>query len=287
MTRPTDAPTTDGLRVEPSPDDVLKARHRAVWASGDYASVAAEVIPTLGAALVEAAGVHAGQDVLDVAAGTGNASLPAARTGAHVTAADLTPELLDVGRALAEEQGLQLSWRTADVEHLPFDDASFDVVLSCVGVMFAPHHQAAADEVVRVCRPGGTLALVSWTPEGFVGRMFAAMTPFAPPPPPGAQPPPLWGEEAHVRDLLGDRVADVEVRREELAVTTFARPADFREFFKATYGPTIAVYRSLADDPGRTAELDDALDGLARDHGLTDDGGAMRWEYLRVVARRA
>src|SRR6185369_4677884 len=129
----------------------------------------------------------------------GNASIPAAQRGASVTASDLTPELLEAGRHRAEGAGVSLGWAEADAEHLPFDDASFDVVISSIGVMFAPHHQAAADELVRVCRPGGTLGLLSWTPEGFIGQMFATMKPYAPPPPPGAQPPPLWGRADHVR----------------------------------------------------------------------------------------
>ena len=144
--------------------------------------------------------------VLDVASGTGNAALPAAAAGAKVTACDLTPELLDEGRSRAEAAGLTLEWTTADAEQLPFDDASFDVVMSSIGAMFAPQHQAVADELVRVCRPGGTIALLSWTPEGMIGALFRTMGPFAPPPPPGAQPPPLWGSEAHLGELFGERV---------------------------------------------------------------------------------
>ncbi|MFC3689060.1 class I SAM-dependent methyltransferase [Aquipuribacter hungaricus] len=295
---PSTAPGTgsDGVAVVPGrpvpdqadpADDALKARHRAMWASGSYATVASEVIPVLGPVLVEACRPGPGDRVLDVAAGTGNAALPAARTGADVTATDLTPELLDTGREAAEQAGLRLTWQAADAERLPFDDASFDVVMSCVGVMFAPHHRRAADELVRVCRPGGTVGLLSWTPGGFVGQMLATIRPFAPAPPPGAQPPPLWGDEAHVRDLLGDRVVDVDARRQSLEVTAFGSPEEFRELFKACYGPTVAVYRSLADDPSRTAGLDAALDDLARRHGLDDGGTSMAWEYLLLTARRA
>ena len=187
-------------------DTELKARHRAMWASGDYPSMVETFLLPLGPRLVAAAGIGPGMRVLDVAAGTGNASLPAADAGARVTAADLTPELLDAGRRRADAAGLELEWVQADAEHLPFDDESFDVVMSCIGVMFAPHHQDAADELVRVCRPGGTLALLSWTPEGMLGALFKTMATFAPPPPAGAQPPPLWGSEEHLRELLGDRV---------------------------------------------------------------------------------
>ena len=267
------------------PDTQLKAKHRALWALGDYHAVAVGVIAPLGERLVDAAGVRRGQRVLDVAAGTGNVALPAARTGADVVASDLTPELLEIGRRDAEEEELQISWQQDDAERLPYHDGEFDAALSCVGVMFAPHHQAAADELVRVVAPGGTIGLISWTPEGFIGRLFATMKPFAPAPPPGAQPPPLWGDETHVRELLGERVTDVETRREKLAVDRFGTAEEFRDFFKATYGPTIAVYRSLADDPARTAELDAAMVDLGRAHDL--GGGKLEWEYLLLTCRRA
>ncbi|MFF8678546.1 class I SAM-dependent methyltransferase [Streptomyces sp. NPDC015237] len=265
-------------------DRALKAKHRSMWALGDYPAVARDVVAGLGPALVEACGIKDGDRVLDVAAGSGNASIPAALAGGDVVASDLTPELLDVGRSEAEARGAALSWREADAEDLPFEDASFDTVMSCVGVMFAPHHQAAADELVRVCRPGGTIGLLNWTPEGYIGKMFAIMKPFAPAPPPGAQPPPLWGREEHVRMLLGDRVTGVEAHRRSLRVDTFGEPEDFRAFFKSAYGPTISVYRNLADDPERTAALDAALLDLAR--GALEDG-ALDWEYLLLTARRS
>src|SRR6185436_10689279 len=205
----------------------------------------------------------AGEHVLDVAAGSGNVAIPAAAAGAHVIATDLTPELLDQGREDAAAAGVQLDWQVADAEHLPFEDATFDVVTSCVGAMFAPHHQQTADELVRVCRPGGRIGLIAWTPSGFIGQMFAAMKPYVAPPPPGAQPPPLWGDLEHVRDLLGDRVSDLTASQQLLNVDRIADPATFREYFKSHYGPTIAAYRGLADDPARTAELDRALLDLA------------------------
>ena len=187
-------------------DSELKGRHRAMWASGDYPSMVETFLLPLGPRLVEACGIGPGMRVLDVAAGTGNASIPAAERGASVTASDLTPELLEAGRRRAEASGLELEWVEADAENLPFGDESFDVVMSSIGAMFAPHHQDVADELVRVCRPGGTIGLLSWTPEGMIGALFRTMGPFAPPPPPGAQPPPLWGSEEHVRELFGDRV---------------------------------------------------------------------------------
>ncbi len=169
---------------------------------------------------------------------------------------------------------------------MPYPDAKFDAVLSCVGVMFAPHHQTAADELVRVCRPGGTIGLISWTPAGFIGQMFAAMKPYAPPPPPGAQPPPLWGSEEHVRTLLGDRVESLTAETRKLTVTHFGSPEDFRDYFKAVYGPTIAVYKAIADDQDKVAALDEALADLGRRFDTGSGQTVLEWEYLLVTARR-
>jgi SAM-dependent methyltransferase len=270
-------------------DRALKSKHRAMWAQGDYPSLAAEIIPELGPVLVEACGVRPGHRVLDVGAGSGNAAIPAALAGADVVASDLTPELFEAGRRVAERHGARLTWQEADAEALPFADAEFDTVLSCVGVMFAPHHQRAAGELVRVCRPGGTIGLLSWTPQGFIGRMFAAMKPYAPPPPPGAQPPPLWGDEDHVRALLGDRVTDLRAERRTVRVERFATPELFRDYFKERYGPTISVYKNIADDPDRVAALDRELAELARtaDLGTSPGGTVLDWEYLLCTARRA
>ena len=267
-------------------DRALKERHRAMWALGDYPTLANDVIAGLGPVLVAACEVQPGQRVLDVAAGSGNAAIPAARAGAEVTASDLTPELLDAGRATAERDGLALTWDQADAEALPYGDNEFDVVTSCLGVMFAPHHQAGADELVRVCRPGGTIGLINWTPEGFIGQMFATMKPYAPPPPPGAQPPPLWGSEDHVRALLGDNVTDFSVERRTVTVDHFAQPEDFRDYFKARYGPTISVYRNIADDADRTAALDADLAALARKFNRGTDTAVLDWEYLLITARK-
>lgn len=259
------------------PDGDLKVRHRAMWASGDYPAVATQVIAALGPTLVEACEITAGDHVLDIAAGAGNAAIPAARRRADVVASDLTPELFEVGRRLASEQDVELTWREADAESLPFADESFDVVLSCVGIMFAPHHQRAADELIRVCRSGGRMGLINWTPAGFIGRMFAVMKPYAPAPPPGAQPPPLWGDADHLRGLFGERIEDFSTATRTLKVDRFESGIEFREFFKATYGPTIAVYRNIAGDQEATAQLDHALSALA-DQSLVD--GVMEWEYL-------
>lgn len=274
----------DQAPEQASPDHTLKAAHRAMWAMGDYPAVAHDVIPGLGAVLVEACGVQPDVRVLDVASGTGNAAIPAATAGASVVACDLTPELLEHGRRLAAVHGVDLEWHEADAEALPYPDESFDTVLSCVGVMFAPNHQACADELLRVCRPGGTIGLVSWTPEGFVGQMLATMRPYAPPPPPGAQPPPLWGREEHVRALFGDRVSDVVARRQSVQVDRFAEPQEFREYFKARYGPTVAVYQRL--DAERAGELDGDLDDLARRNDRGAGSLVMDWEYLLLTARK-
>jgi ubiquinone/menaquinone biosynthesis C-methylase UbiE len=267
-------------------DRALKAGHRAMWALGDYPALADHVIPGLGEILTRACGVRPGDRVLDIAAGSGNAAIPAALAGASVVACDLTPELLAAGRQRAERQGAELEWRQADAEALPFADGEFDTVMSCLGIMFAPHHQASADELVRVCRPGGAIGLLSWTPEGFVGQMLATMKPYAPPPPPGAQPPPLWGSEDHVRSLLGSRVTGITVRRQAVRVDMFPSPEAFRDYFRACYGPVIAAYRAIAGDPERTAALDHDLADLARRHDTGTGHTVMDWEYLLLTARR-
>lgn len=272
--------------VDSNQDQALKARHRAMWALGNYPAVAIDVIPELGPELVAATGIRAGERVLDVAAGSGNAAVPAALTGAQVTASDLTPELFDAGRAFAAQHGVEVCWEEGDAEALPYNDESFDAVISCVGVMFAPQHQRAADELVRVCRPGGRIGLLSWVPTGFVGEMFKAMKPYAPSPPPGAQPPPLWGDEDHVRALLGDRVTDVAARRQTLITDLFATPEAWLEYWKSVYGPTIAVYRGIADDPERVAALDRDLIALATRFDRGTDATVMGWDYLIVTARK-
>lgn len=275
--------TTDA-DADADADAALKAKHRAMWALGNYPELAADLIPALGTTLVGALGLGAGQRVLDIAAGSGNAAIPAAQAGADVVASDLTPELLDVGRARADELGLQLEWRQADAEALPFAEGEFDVALSTVGIMFAPHHEASARELLRVVRPGGHIGLINWTPEGFIGQMFAAMKPYAAPPPPGATPPPRWGDEEHVRSLLGDQVTEFTATRALLPVSKFAAPEELRDYFKERYGPTIAVYKNLGDDTDRVAALDRDLVELVR--RFATESGALDWEYLLVTARK-
>lgn len=269
-------------------DRALKEKHRAMWAQGDYPALASELTPDLGAILVEACGLRPRQRVLDVGAGAGNAAIPAALMGAEVVASDLTPEMFDAGRRQAADRGVELEWVEGDAEALPFPDDEFDAVISCLGVMFAPHHQAGADELVRVCKPGGTIGLLNWTPEGFIGQMITTMKPFAPPPPPGAQPPPLWGSADHVRELFGDRVADIQARKQTVTITSFHEPDDFLRYFKSHYGPTISIYKSLAGDEDRVKALDAALTELAETfsdaHG--DAPSQMDWEYLLLTAKK-
>lgn len=286
--------TTEQISTDPanasgvtSADEQLKAKHRAMWASGDYPSMVETFLLPLGPALVEASGIGADDTVLDVGSGTGNAAIPAAERGAAVVASDLTPELLDAGRDRAKAAGVQLEWTVADAEKLPFPDEDFDVVMSCIGAMFAPHHQQVADELVRVCRPGGKIALLSWTPEGMIGSLFRTMGPFAPPPPPGAQPPPLWGSEEHLGGLFGDRVTFTTLERRSLEVTAFQHPLGYGEHFKQRYGPTIATRKNAVNNQ-REGEFDEALDAFCREWNLgTDDAARFEMQYLVAIGTRA
>jgi SAM-dependent methyltransferase len=275
--------TSNTIAAPADADAALKQKHRTMWASGHYDRVAREIVPALGERLVASLGITPGERVLDIAAGTGNAAVPAARAGAHVVASDLTPELLEVGRA--EHPDAHIDWQVADAEALPWPDASYDVVLSAVGVMFAPHHQQAADELLRVLRPAGRFGLLSWTPEGFIGQVFATMKDFVPAPPAGVQSPPLWGKDEHVRHLLGDRVEGLTFHRAHVDVHAFPGPSDFRTYFRDNYGPTLMAYRGLADQPERAAELDAALDAVAA--RFREESGRMRWEYVVVSGRRS
>ena len=266
--------------------DAVRTRLRAVWSAGDYAEVARRIIPDLGAVVVDAAAVRPGDRVLDVASGTGNAALPAAARGADVVAVDITPELLDVGEAEARRRGLPIEWAEVDAAAMPYADGEFDVVLSCVGVMFVPDQQAAAAELLRVCRPGGTLALLSWTPTGFIGDLLRAIGPHAPPPPPGARPPVLWGDEEHVRSLLGDGVTGFTATRGAVVVDGFASPDEWRDWFAPRYGPIRAIHAALAATPDRAAALDADLADVARRYDRGSGATVMDWEYLLITAHR-
>ncbi|MEZ0365672.1 class I SAM-dependent methyltransferase [Mycobacterium sp. pUA109] len=257
--------------------------HRTMWAMGDYALMAEQVMAPIGPTLVSASGIGAGDRVLDVAAGSGNISIPAALTGATVVSSDLTPELLQRSRLRAVEHKVTMDWQEADAQALPFGDDEFDAVLSGIGVMFAPNHQRAADELVRVCRPGGTIALANWTPDGFFGRMLAAIRPYRPTQVPGVPPAALWGRDDYVRNLLGGRVDIIRSRRWMLQVDRFDSAAAVHDYFKNHYGPTIDAYRLIGDNPAVAAALDAELVELADQH-LRD--GVMQWEYLLVTAQK-
>ena len=264
-----------------------KAAARAAWASGHYHRFAKETVWDQGPVLVEACRIGPGQRVLDVAAGTGNVGIRAAEAGADVVASDLTPENFEAGRREARERGVELEWVEADAEALPFADEEFDVVTSAFGAIFAPDHQQVAGELLRVCRPGGTVGMLNFTPEGLISDFFGALADYAPAPPPGAQPPPLWGSEVHVRKLFGDRVSSLEMTRRDY-VERAASPQDYRDFCKEAFGPIAAMYADLADDPERAAALDRALLGFAtRCNGGSAGGSAQyRYEYLLVVASK-
>lgn len=267
----------------PISDAAADARYRTVWALGDYALMAEEVMAPLGPALVKATGIRPGMRVLDVAAGSGNISLPAAATGASVVSTDLTPELLQRSQARAAARGLTLDYQEANAQALPFGNGEFDVVMSAIGVQFAPDQQRAANELVRVCRPGGTIGVISWTPEGFFGRMLATIRPYRPslshPVPPAA----LWGRPGYVTALLGDPISDITATRGMLKVTRFASAEAVHAYFKQHYGPTIEAFANIAHNRVLSAELDAELVELAQQH-LAD--GTMEWEYLLLTAQK-
>ncbi|MGH2451439.1 MAG: class I SAM-dependent methyltransferase [Candidatus Limnocylindria bacterium] len=268
-------------------DRQLKAAVRGMWALGDYHTFAKQTVWELGPVLVAACGITAGQRVLDVATGTGNVAIRAAEAGAQVMASDLTPENFDAGRREARARGVELEWVEADAEALAFADGEFDVVTSSFGAIFAPNHQAVADELLRVCRPGGTIGMTNFTPEGLAADFFGVFARYMPPPSPGALPPVLWGSEEHVRELFGARVESLELTRRTY-VERAASPRDYCDFFKETFGPAVAVYASLADQPERAAALDrDFLEFATRSNrGVPDGPAEYHYEYLLVVARK-
>ena len=265
-----------------------KADVRAMWALGDYGRFARETVWEVGPVLVEACGIHAGQRVLDVAAGTGNVGIRAAAAGADVVACDLTPENFEAGRREASAAGVELEWVEADAEALPFGDTEFDVVTSSFGAMFAPDHTAVARELLRVCKPGGTVGMANFTPEGLGGEFFGLFARYAPPPPPGALPPLLWGSEDHVRDLFGNGVSSLDLTRREY-VERSSTPEEYCELFRSTFGPLVGLYAGLAEEPDRVAELDrDFLEYATRTNsGAPGRPAEYSYEYLLVVATRA
>jgi SAM-dependent methyltransferase len=261
----------------------IKHAHRAMWASGDYASVAALIDEIPPARLFEALPISRGDDVLDVATGTGNAALRAARAGAHVTGLDLVPELLDIARRRADQESLDVEWLTGDAERLPFPDAHFDRVTSVFGVQFVPRHATAAAELLRVCRPDGAIGLVNWTPEGLIGRLFRIMASYLPAAPAFASPPPLWGDEHHLRALFGD-AAEVQTTR---ATTPFDFPSleQYMTFFEENYGPTLQARARLAAE-GRWDDCRSELRELYSSLNESTDGGLhIESEFVVAVIR--
>ncbi|HJR94125.1 MAG TPA: methyltransferase domain-containing protein [Gaiellaceae bacterium] len=261
--------------------DEFKQRQRAMWAAGDYATLS-EHIKDIGELLVERAGVKPGMHVLDVACGTGNAAIPAARAGAHVTGLDLVPELLEGGRKQATAEGVEIEWVEGDAEDLPFEDGAYDRVFSTAGHMFAPRHQRTADEMARVCRAGGVIAFCCWTPEGVVGDVFRATGSYMPPPPDFASPPILWGTEAHVREMFGSVATDFEFERHTNRVE-WDSVEGFADLFMDRFGPMVTARQMLGD---RFAELRAEIVEIWKRWNEVDDGRfVLPQEYLVSVVR--
>jgi SAM-dependent methyltransferase len=227
----------------------IKQRQQATWSSGDYA-VVGTTLQIIGETLAEAADIKAGERVLDVAAGNGNVTLAAARRFANVTSTDYVPALLDKGRERARAEGLNVRFLEADVENLPFTDASFDVVVSTLGSMFAPDHVRTANEMMRVLRSGGRIGLASWTPQGFIGRLFKTIGAHVAPPA-GVKSPALWGTEAHMQELFGDQAQEIRCERRHFNFR-YLSAAHFLEIFRDYYGPTHKAFNAL-DDAGKQA----------------------------------
>jgi len=260
--------------------DAIKAKQQVNWSAGNYA-VIGTTLQIIGETLCEAVDVSAGSDVLDVAAGNGNAALAAARRGCHVTAIDYVPDLLDQLKQRFIADGLIVDARVGDAEALEFDDDTFDAVISTVGVMFAPDQERAAAELARVCRPGGRIGLANWTPESFVGHMFRTIGRYVPPPA-GVRPPLEWGNEARVRELLGSRVTDIRIN-ERTFFFRYRSATEFIDVMREYYGPMTKAFESLDAEGQRGLHAD--LVALAEERN-TATNGTLRLpsEYLEIVA---
>jgi ubiquinone/menaquinone biosynthesis C-methylase UbiE len=260
----------------------LKGRQRIAWQTGDYARVGV-MMQLIAEQLVESADIRAGQTVLDVACGQGNAALAAARRNAQATGVDYAPNLLEQGRARARAEHLEIDFKEADAEDLPFPDGSFDLVLSTVGVMFAPNQERVADELVRVTRPNGRIGLASWEPRGMGGELFKIVAKYAPPPP-GVRPVALWGSREHLAQLFGDRVQWTSLLSRDY-VWRFLSPEHFSDFFREYYGPITRASGGL--DEGRRQELAADLTQLAERFNTATDGTLVApFQYLEAVGTR-
>lgn len=268
--------------VAPVDYDAIKQRQQATWASGDY-TIIGTTLQIVGESLAEAADVRAGERVLDVAAGNGNATLAAARRFAQVTSTDYVPQLLDKAAARARAEGLDVRFQVADAEALPFADGSFDAALSTFGVMFTPQPAKAAREMLRAVRSGGRIGMANWTPEGFIGQLFRIVGGYAPPPA-GVQSPALWGTEPRIVELFGPGAADIRCVRRTFNFR-YRSAEHWIEVFRTYYGPVHKAYAAL--DPDGQAQLTDnisaLLDGLnvGGRHSLVIPG-----EYLEVVVTK-
>jgi ubiquinone/menaquinone biosynthesis C-methylase UbiE len=270
-----------GSAVTPASPPSVKARQQAMWASGDFA-VIGTTLQIVGELLCEELDLRAGERVLDVAAGNGNATLAAARRFGRVTSTDYVPALLERGRLRAEAEGLDVTFEVADVEALPYSPASFDVVVSTFGVMFAPEHGQAASELMRVCRPGGRIGLASWTPEGFLGDLFRLVARHVPPIP-GVRSPLLWGTDAHIQELFGS-AASIRHTRRNFAFR-YRSPEHWVEIFRTFYGPVHKAFAALTAD-GQAA-LEGELIALLRTADRGGDAGlVVPAEYLETIITR-
>lgn len=264
--------------------EALKARLKGMWMAGDFGEIAKHIEAGADAFITRLA-LKPGDRVLDVACGSGNLSMPAARAGALVTGVDIATNLLEQARARASSEGLQIQFDEGDAEALPYADASFDVVVSMFGAMFAPRPDLVAAELVRVCRPGGRIAMANWTPEGFIGQMFKITGKHVPPPP--AMPSPLkWGDEETVRERLREGVSDLQLTKRMCPFEYPIPPAEVVESFRMYYGPTQRAFAAL-DDAGQAALRKD-LEALWAEHNqATDNTTYGEGEYLEVIATRA
>jgi ubiquinone/menaquinone biosynthesis C-methylase UbiE len=257
----------------------LKTRQQATWASGDFA-VIGTTLQIVGETLCEALDLHAGQRVLDVAAGNGNAALAAARRWCHVTASDYVPTLLDRAHERAVAERLPMEFEIADVEALPFADASFDAVTSTFGAMFTPNHEKPATEMLRVCRAGGKIGLANWTPDGFIGQLFKVIGRYIPPPK-DMKSPALWGTKAHVFDLFGTAASTIHTETQTF-MFRYRSDDHWIDIFRTYYGPVLKAFDSL-DAPQRTALTADLKALIAQFNVARDGTMVVPADYLQAV----